>query len=92
MQKTETTKFRLSYNVKSAVISSEVEKSYEISPCASLSRDDKYFSLPYAVFWRFYYENLTCELRKNCCIVMPQILLPDVFFQRRFKSTIFWLK
>jgi hypothetical protein len=46
MQKTETTKFRLSYNVKSAVISSEVEKSYEISPCASLSRDDKYFSLP----------------------------------------------
>ena len=30
MQKTETTKFRLSYNVKSAVISSEVEKSYEI--------------------------------------------------------------
>ena len=43
MQKTETTKFRLSYNVKSAVISSEVEKSYEISPCASLSRDDKYF-------------------------------------------------
>ena len=70
MQKTETTKFRLSYNVKSAVISSEVEKSYE----------------------RFYYKNLTRTLRKICCIVMPQILLPDVFFQRRFKSTIFWLK
>ena len=39
---------------------------------------------------RFHYEKLTSALRKIFSIVMPQILLPDVIFEQRYKGPNFW--
>ena len=43
-----------------------------------------------SVFSRFHYEKLTSALRKIFSIVMPQILLPDVIFEQRYKGPNFW--
>ena len=42
------------------------------------------------MFLRFGYEKLTSALRKIFFVVMPQILLPYVFFEQRYKGTNFW--
>ena len=58
--------------------------------CCHTCGDEYQGNYSFTLNARFHYEKLTSALRKIFSIVMPQILLPDVIFEQRYKGPNFW--